>query len=103
MKNEAAIARFDDLYIRGLRKELEPHLEPEYQNLKTLLEAGLRSCGICRRSNDQGDMVHAYTTWCHVDCAAEHHDNMLLDPTTQYIGETNEAYEVRMDRDFPEF
>jgi hypothetical protein len=101
MKNADAIELFDRLYINVLRKELDEQDE-QYQNLKTLLEAGLRSCGICRRSNDQGDMIHAYATWCHVDCAAEHHDNMLLDPTTQYIGETNEAYEIRMDREFPD-
>ena len=102
MKNEDAIARFDDLYIRGLRQELEPHLEPEYQNLKTLLEAGLRSCKICTGSDDQGDMLEYAGHWVHVDCGVEHHRDSQVDPTVRHIGESDAEYEVRMERDFPD-
>jgi hypothetical protein len=96
MKNVDAIARFDDLYIRGLRHELEPHLEPEYQNLKTLLEAGLRSCVGCGKSTYQGEMIETSGDWVHVDCAYENHLDSQLDPTTRGLKETDDEYAERM-------
>jgi hypothetical protein len=101
MKNADAIARFDELYIMGLRQELEPHLEPEYQNLEALLEAGLRSCKLCSRADDQGSMVQFGSHWTHVDCAHEYSQSCAVDPTTQHIDESDEDYDVRMIRDFP--
>jgi hypothetical protein len=101
VKNAEAIELFDKLYINVLRKELDPNDE-QYQNLKNLLEAGLRSCVICERCNDQGDMIEAFTAWAHVDCAHEYHQESLVDPTVRHIGESDADYEVRMERDFPD-
>lgn len=100
MTNERAVKLFDRLYINVLRKELDPQDE-EYQNLKLLLEAGLRSCAICGGSNDQGDMIE-YHGWCHVDCAHEYSQSLRVDPTTQLIGETDAQYHKRMEHDYPE-
>lgn len=96
MKNADVIARWDDLFILGLRNELEPHLEPEYQKLLTLLEAGIRTCKLCTRTNDQGDMVRFGEHWTHVDCAFEYSQEVRIDPTTKYIDESDDAYAKRM-------
>lgn len=101
MKNSEAIETFDRLHIRVLRKELDSQDE-QYQNLKMLLEAGLRSCAVCSRNNNQGDMIEAFGSWAHVDCAFDHHAACQVDPTTRYIGESDETYERRMSRDFPD-
>jgi hypothetical protein len=96
MKNAQAIERFDQLYIQDLRKELQPSDVQEYHNLTTLLEAGLRSCKLCTRSNDQGDMIEFAGHWVHVDCGAEYSQESSMDPTIQYIDESDDDYAKRM-------
>lgn len=102
MKNADAIELFERLYINVIRKELDP-ADETYQKLKSLMEAGLRTCAVCSKSNDQEGMIKAFSSWAHIDCAHEHHMSCQVDPTTRRIGETDGEYKVRMDQDFPDF
>ncbi len=68
---------------------------------KTALEK-LRSCALCHKNDEQeyfiryGDSLDAHEV--HVDCGSEHNDAMKVDPSTRWIGESDEQYTTRCRR-----
>jgi len=62
---------------------------------RVLLER-LRSCDLCHKSNEQEYFLQYSDGYeVHVDCGAEYNDACSVDPTTQYLGETDEEWEAR--------
>jgi hypothetical protein len=56
---------------------------------KAVLEK-LRPCDLCNRSNEQEYFLQYSDGYeVHVDCGAEYHDACMVDPTTQYLGESD--------------
>jgi hypothetical protein len=83
-------------------KPLNSIEEKELESLFALLEM-IRPCALCRRSDEQEDILRMGEHWVHVDCGAEHHDAYYVDPTTKHIGESSADYKARMHREFPNF
>ena len=102
MNNDQAIERYEHLAAKVMWKGignngLEGDEVEEYQNLNTILEAGLRSCKLCKQSNCQVDMMTLDGIWGHVDCGYEHHQSQMVDPTTRGINESDDDYAKRME------
>ncbi len=62
---------------------------------RTTLEK-LRSCDLCHRSNEQEYFLQYSDGYeVHVDCGAEYNDACSVDPSTQYLGESDTDWEAR--------
>lgn len=62
---------------------------------KVLLEK-LRSCDLCTKSDDQEYFIQYSDGYeVHVDCGAEYNDACSVDPTTQYLGESDADWRSR--------
>jgi hypothetical protein len=56
----------------------------------------LRRCDLCHKSNEQEYFLQYHDGFeVHVDCGSEYNDACSVDPTTQYLGESDDEWRDR--------